>query len=156
MSGAFIDMALAVGAPVVPVRFVGGSRADPLATRLEFPLGMVRQDIHLGTPRCPRCSQAFTTAPARRSLSPRRPRDSDALEQPFRGDPDFVRRVNAWQSARGVSRTSTRRSTRILAELASPGDEVRRLLEAPSARSAGDESPEGRWLLELGRRLLGN
>ncbi len=53
MSGAFIDMALAVGAPVVPVRFVGGLPADPLETRLEFPLGMGRQDIHLGTPLLP-------------------------------------------------------------------------------------------------------
>ncbi|HCF57434.1 MAG TPA: hypothetical protein DFS52_05505, partial [Myxococcales bacterium] len=37
MSGAFLDMAIAVGAPVVPVRFVGGLPVEPLAKRIEFP-----------------------------------------------------------------------------------------------------------------------
>ena len=94
MSGAFIDMALQVGAPVVPVRFVGGLPADPLETRLEFPLGMGRQEIHLGTPADARApGGAFTTARAR-SWSSRRSTASGSRtpwSSPSRGDPDFAK-----------------------------------------------------------------
>ena len=50
MSGAFIDMAMQVNAPVVPIRFVGGLPADPMDRRIEFPLGMGTQDIYIGRP----------------------------------------------------------------------------------------------------------
>ena len=64
-------------------------------------------------------------------------------------------RVVAWQAGRGVSHEHATLHE-VLAELKDPGDEVRRLLAAPNATAlAGDESPEGRWLLEMGRRLLG-
>ncbi len=157
MSGAFVDMALAVGAPIVPVRFVGGLPAEPLEKRLEFPLGMSRQDILLGEPLLPErlaglhygARKALVVAAINALGVP------NALEQPYPGDPDFERRVNAWQAARGVSHEhATLRE--VLAELDSPGDEVRRLLAAPNASAhAGDETPAGRWLRELGRRLLG-
>ena len=157
MSGAFVDMALAVGAPVVPVRFVGGLPADPLEERLEFPLGMGRQDIHLGKPLLPGqlgrlhygARKGLVVAAINGLGVP------NALEQPLPGDSDFERRVNSWQTARGVSHEhATLRE--VLAELEDPGDEVRRLLAASDAAAlAGDESPAGRWLAELGRRLLG-
>ena len=157
MSGAFIDMALEVGAPVVPVRFVGGLPADPLETRLEFPLGMGRQDIHLGKPLMPE-RLADLHYGARKELVLAAINGlgvPNALEQPFPGDPDLEARVVAWQAGHGVSHEhATLRE--VLAELMDPGEEVRRLLAAPSAIAlAGDESPEGRWLLEMGRRLLG-
>ncbi len=157
MSGAFVDMAVAVGAPIVPVRFVGGLPAEPLEKRLEFPLGMGRQDIHLGEPLMPE-SLAGLHYGARKALVVAAINAlgvPNALEQPLPGDPDFERRVNAWQAARGVSHEhATLRE--VLAELDSPGEEVRQLLAAPDAAAhAGDETPAGRWLRELGRRLLG-
>ena len=36
MTGTFIDMALEVGAPIVPIRFVGGLPQEPVSKRLEF------------------------------------------------------------------------------------------------------------------------
>ncbi len=157
LSGAFVDMARAVGAPIVPVRFVGGLPAEPLEKRLEFPLGMGRQDIHLGEPLMPErlaglhygARKALVVAAINALGVP------NAKEQPLPGEPDFERRVNAWQAERGVSHEhATLRE--VLAELDSPGDEVRRLLTAPNAAAlAGDETPAGRWLRELGRRLLG-
>ena len=53
MSGAFIDMAVAVGAPIVPVRFVGGLPVARLANKIEFPVGMGKQDFVIGTPIVP-------------------------------------------------------------------------------------------------------
>lgn len=60
-----------------------------------------------------------------------------------------------WQAERGVSHEhATVRE--VPAELENPGAEVRRLLAAPSAAAlAGDETPKGRWLPEMARRLRG-
>ncbi len=79
----------------------------------------------------------------------------NAEEHPLPGDPGFAARVEAWQAAHGVSHEhATLRE--VLAELPCPGEEVRRLLAAREAASlANDASPGGRWLAELGRRLLG-
>ncbi len=79
----------------------------------------------------------------------------NAVEQPLPGDAEFERRVCAWQVTHGVSPEHATLHE-VLAQLASPGEEVRRLLAAPDAIAlAGDETPEGRWLLEMGLRLLG-
>ena len=50
MSGIFVDLALEVGAPIVPVAFVGGLPVEPLEERLEFPVGHGRQSYRLGRP----------------------------------------------------------------------------------------------------------
>ena len=50
MSGAFLDLAIAVGCPVVPVRFVGALPVAPLDKRIEFPIGMGQQDLWFGAP----------------------------------------------------------------------------------------------------------
>ena len=60
MSSAFIDMAIATRAHIVPVRFVGGLPAEPLKERIEFPIGMGKQDIYLGCPIPPRKLRKFT------------------------------------------------------------------------------------------------
>ncbi|MFT7578863.1 MAG: hypothetical protein ACI9MR_000525 [Myxococcota bacterium] len=48
MSGAFIDMAMAAGVPVVPVRFVGALPVASVEARQEFPVGMGTEDIWIG------------------------------------------------------------------------------------------------------------
>jgi 1-acyl-sn-glycerol-3-phosphate acyltransferase len=53
MSGTFVDLALALGAAVVPVRFSGGLPVVPAAERLEFPVGMGQQTYHVGAPILP-------------------------------------------------------------------------------------------------------
>jgi hypothetical protein len=157
MSGSFLDMALQVGAPVVPVRFVGGLPVEPAAARLEFPFEMGRQDVHLGRPILPE-----ELAPLH--YGARKERVIAAInalgvpneaEVPAAGDPGFTARARAWQEARGVSPEDATLRT-VLADLPGPGEPIRRLLLASSAvELAADESPEGRWLAELARRLLG-
>jgi len=50
MSSAFVDLALKLGAPIVPVRFVGGLPVQPLQKGLEFPVDFGRQDYWIGRP----------------------------------------------------------------------------------------------------------
>lgn len=157
MSGAFIDMALAVGVPIVPVRFVGGLPADPVDKRVEFPIGMGKQDIHLGRAIAPDelASQHYgarkqCVVEAINALGV-----ANVREQPSPGDAAFAERVLAWQRRSGVSHEHAA-LRQVLAELPAPGEPVRRLLAARSAAQlSNDPSPEGRWLAELGRRLLG-
>jgi hypothetical protein len=157
MSGAFLDLALSVGAPVVPVRFVGGLPAEPLATRLEFPLGMGRQDIHLGRPLLPEdlASQHYGARKERVVRAINGLGAPNAAEEPLPGDPAFAARVRSRQEARGVSHEHATLHE-VLADLPAPGAQIRRLLAAPDAAALDDDgSPEGLWLSELGRRLLG-
>jgi 3-oxoacyl-(acyl-carrier-protein) synthase/3-hydroxymyristoyl/3-hydroxydecanoyl-(acyl carrier protein) dehydratase/1-acyl-sn-glycerol-3-phosphate acyltransferase len=157
MSGAFLDMAIAGGVPVVPVRFVGGLPAEPLEARIEFPVGMGKQDIYIGSP-------IAASELAKIPYGPRKQRVIDAInalgpgndvEAPFASDPDLERRAAAWQAARGV----THEHATILEVLRDRSDvtaPIRALLAAADgAPLAPPPGPEGAWLTELAGRLLG-
>jgi 1-acyl-sn-glycerol-3-phosphate acyltransferase len=58
MSGAFLDLALATGTTVVPVRFAGGLPSSPCASGSSFPIGLGRQDILVGGPSLPSSSRS--------------------------------------------------------------------------------------------------
>jgi hypothetical protein len=156
MSGAFLDMAIAVGAPIVPVRFVGGLPTEPLVSRLEFPLGLGRQDIYFGAPIEPHVVERLHYGARKEfvlgainALGP-----SNADERPLSGDPAFAARVESWQQSHGVSHEHAV-LREVLAEIENPGDEVARLLSADSAAEL-NVGPSGPWLEELGERLLGS
>jgi 1-acyl-sn-glycerol-3-phosphate acyltransferase len=106
MSSAFIDMALSVKVPIVPVRFVGGIPSDPpLETRLEFPLGYGRQDYWFGRPILPEELEAMpykdrkaTVLAAINGLGPGCDR-----EEPYPGDAVFERTVAEWCARTGAN-----------------------------------------------------
>jgi 3-hydroxymyristoyl/3-hydroxydecanoyl-(acyl carrier protein) dehydratase/1-acyl-sn-glycerol-3-phosphate acyltransferase len=50
VSSVFVDLALELSLPIVPIRFVGGLPIQPASERLEFPFGLGQQDIRIGTP----------------------------------------------------------------------------------------------------------
>lgn len=157
ISGAFLDMALALDAPVIPVRFVGGLPREPLESRLEFPLGMGQQEIWFGRALWPEQLAAMTYGDRRSTvvdalnhLGP-----GSALERPFPGDPTFERAVRRWRDERGVS-LGHATLYQVMVEAEDPCAATRTLLAARSASElASADSAEGRWLAELGRRLLG-
>jgi acyl transferase domain-containing protein/3-hydroxymyristoyl/3-hydroxydecanoyl-(acyl carrier protein) dehydratase/1-acyl-sn-glycerol-3-phosphate acyltransferase len=157
MSGTFLDLAIAVGAPVVPVRFIGGLPVEPVAKRLEFPLGMAKQAIWIGRP-IPAGELAAQPYGERKRLVIEAINAlgcKNADERPLAPDPEFAARVEAWQAQRGLTHEhATLRQ--ILAERAELGDEARRLIGARGAAELEhDQTPEGRWLADLGRWLLG-
>jgi 1-acyl-sn-glycerol-3-phosphate acyltransferase len=144
MSGVWIDLALAAGAPIVPVRFSGGLPLQEADARLEFPVGFGRQDYHVGRPLPP-------DELLRLDLAARQRRVLDAINElgpreEMPGDPDhaFPAAVDSW---RGRARSAERAVLlAALANVAAPSDEGRRLLEAPE-RTAG-------WLAEMTRFLF--
>lgn len=168
MSGAFIDMALKIGAPIVPVRFTGGLPTWDLEKRVEFPVGagpqgsafangQGQQDIWLGAPLLPEDLASMPygdrktkVIAAINALGP-----ANADEGPFTGDQSFESEVQSWMSQMGASHEHAT-LLRILQEVESPCAETQEILKGASGK--GLKLPEGDakvWLTELAERLYG-
>ncbi len=168
LSGTLLDLALQVGVPVVPVRFAGGLPVEPLAERLEFPVGFARQDYWLGRPLLPEELASLSYGERRaavidaiNSLGP-----PNAEEEPRPPDVEFAAEVEAWIERTGASPEHAV-IYKTLEKLAEPSPEVRQLVAGvPLGGSRGEDTAEtghldvaeddaGRWLAELARRLYG-
>jgi acyl transferase domain-containing protein/3-hydroxymyristoyl/3-hydroxydecanoyl-(acyl carrier protein) dehydratase/1-acyl-sn-glycerol-3-phosphate acyltransferase len=157
MSGSFIDLALALDVPVIPVRFIGALPVEPLGERLEFPLGMARQDIWIGRPLAPASLGQLPYGERKRvvidAINKLGVRNRD--ERPNLGDPAFAARAANWQHLRGV-RHEHATLHEVLRDRPDPCDSVRTLLAAADVSELErDQTPEGQWLARLGRWLLG-
>jgi 3-oxoacyl-(acyl-carrier-protein) synthase/3-hydroxymyristoyl/3-hydroxydecanoyl-(acyl carrier protein) dehydratase len=157
LSGAFVDMAVELGRPVVPVRFVGGLPVAPVPHEIDFPVGMGQQDIHIGRALAPE------------ELGPlnyrdRRQRVIDAInnlgppndvEEPWSPEPAFAGAVRAWSESTGADLGHAAMFC-ILEQLPDPCPEIAGLVSGARAGELQVSStPEGSWLAELARRLFG-
>jgi 3-hydroxymyristoyl/3-hydroxydecanoyl-(acyl carrier protein) dehydratase/1-acyl-sn-glycerol-3-phosphate acyltransferase len=158
MSGAFLDMALQVNAPVVPVRFVGALPVEPLGERLEFPVGMGTQDIVIGRPLAPAELRSMALKERKEAVisamnaigSPPK-----AAEEPFAGDPAFAAKVAARLARTGVDEPHAVLAE-VLAEAPDLHPDLHKLLDSEGKkRSPFSGDPRGAWLDELRTRLLG-
>ena len=168
MSGAFIDMALKIGAPIVPVRFTGGLPTWALDQRVEFPVGagpqgepfangQGQQDIWLGAPLLPEDLASMPygdrktkVIAAINSLGP-----SNQAEAPFTGDTAFESSVRDWMEQGGASHEHAT-LLRILQACEQPCPETQQLLDG--LKSQRLQLPEGEakpWLKALAERLYG-
>jgi 3-oxoacyl-(acyl-carrier-protein) synthase/3-hydroxymyristoyl/3-hydroxydecanoyl-(acyl carrier protein) dehydratase len=105
MSGVFVDLAMMLGAPIVPVRFSRALPAEPVIvdgaeTRLEFPIGLGRQDYDLGTPLLPEDLEKLPykdrTERVMAAINETGvPHDQEA---PCAPDPDLSARAETWKS----------------------------------------------------------
>lgn len=157
MSGAFIDMAVGNGAPIVPIRFVGGLPTQPLDERIEFPVEMGKQDIWIGRPILPTELEDLPYGERKSmvlsSLNELGPRHE--LERPIDGDEDFAQSVQEWQSVAGVSHEHAT-LFRVLQSVEDPCLQTKALLDAVSAGGLDvGEGKEAEWLRELAGWLLG-
>jgi hypothetical protein len=50
VSAAVLELAVAAGVPIVPVRFTGGLPVDPAPEKLDLPAGFGKQDYWIGKP----------------------------------------------------------------------------------------------------------
>jgi hypothetical protein len=145
MSSAFIDMALAVNAPIVPVRFVGGLPAEELPERISFPVGFGKQDYWLGRPiypeelaRMPYKERKLAVISAINNLGP-----ENATETPAPPDHAFGELVESWAERTGATHEDAVFYT-TLATLADKSEETRNLC---------DGEPRSEWLAKLAKRF---
>jgi hypothetical protein len=155
MSGAFIDMALQTGTPIVPVRFVGGLPTAPLQTRIEFPVGLGTQDVWLGAPLSPELLAGMPYGERKKrviaainALGP-----AQAEERPHEGDEDLQARVAQWMERSGASHEHAV-LYQVLQDQGDLCEETAWLLDRIRGGTAVDgDDDRADWLRELRRRL---
>jgi 3-oxoacyl-(acyl-carrier-protein) synthase/3-hydroxymyristoyl/3-hydroxydecanoyl-(acyl carrier protein) dehydratase/1-acyl-sn-glycerol-3-phosphate acyltransferase len=145
MSSSLIDMALAVNAPIVPVRFVGGLPVDELPERISFPVGFGKQDYWLGRPICPEELARMTykerklaVIAAINALGP-----DYTAELPAPPDQAFGNAVESWAARSGAVLEDAVFYT-TLATLTDKSEETQNLC---------DGDPRSPWLAKLAQRL---
>ena len=157
ISALFLDMAVELDLPIVPVRFAGGLPVSEAAARLEFPLEDGSQDYYFGTPvlpdvlrRAPYAKRKEIVIDAINNLGP-----SSGAEQPNPPDPEFGAAVDEW---RRTTQTTVEYATLFTAlqRLRDPGPQALALLAAASGGHLSVPDDEyGMWLQDLAERLLG-
>ena len=157
LSGAFVDMAIALGRPVVPVRFVGGLPVAPVSEEIDFPVGMGQQNIHIGRPIAPDALRPL-------NYRDRRQRVIDAInnlgpandvEEPLPPQSALAAATRAWSERTGANLGHAALFC-ILEQLPDICPETAALVAGVRAGELRVSStPEGHWLAELARRLFG-
>ncbi len=158
MSGVFVDMALTLGCPIVPVRFVGGLPREELAERLEYPVGMGQQDYYLGSPILPSTLAALPykertdrVLAAINALGP-----GHEHEAPFASDPELEGRARM-RVAESDALPAFATIRAVLEERGAVDPSMQRLVE--SARTfaplALDRTRESEWLAKIAEWLFG-
>jgi hypothetical protein len=157
MTGAILEMAIAMRVAVVPVRFAGALPVEPLTERIEFPVGMGRQDIHIGAPITAEELEALPYKPRKdrvigaiNGLGP-----GHAPEEPLPGDAAFEAAVADWVARTGVDATHATIFKAL--EAYGPRTEAMKSLvgAAETGRLVLGDGAERAWVAELARRLYG-
>jgi NAD(P)-dependent dehydrogenase (short-subunit alcohol dehydrogenase family) len=155
LSAVFIDLALELNIPIIPVKFVGGLPVEPLETRLEFPVGYTYQNYHLGKAIYPETLKVLGNV-ERKSLILERLNQLGGIPEtasPHPPDFDFEREVQLWMKQTGVSEIRAV-LYKVLEEIPNPTDEIRTLLAGiRQGKIEVSDSPEGRWLGKFGHWL---
>jgi len=157
ISSIFLDLALELDLPVVPVRFTGGLPVECISGKLDFPIGHCSQDYMIGTPIFPDELRGLAYG----ERGPRVLAAMNALgppaqqEQPHEADPAFADLVEQWQQQTGASEVEAT-LFRILQELEDAGPEAASLIEGArrGVLEVGSD-PKSLWLAELARHLYG-
>jgi 1-acyl-sn-glycerol-3-phosphate acyltransferase len=157
MSSLFLDMAIKLDVPVVPVRFVGGLPVEPIEGKAEFPVGMGRQDYFIGAPvsarelrELPYRDRARRVITAINELG-----IGNDAEEPLPGDEGFRDAVRSWSEQTGAAPVEAT-FYRVLEALAAPGAETRSLIDGASrGELVLEDDDAGRWLAPFARALYG-
>ena len=157
LSGSFLDMAVELGRPVVPVRFVGGLPVAPVSGEIDFPVGMGQQDVHIGVPITPDDLRPLNYRDRRQQvidainhLGP-----SNEVEEPLSPEPAFAAATRSWSESTGANLGHATLFC-ILEQLPDICPEMAGLVAGARAGEVRvPTTPEGRWLAELARRLFG-
>lgn len=105
MSAVFIDLAINLDLPIIPVKFTGGLPVEPLSLPLNFPYGYTHQDYYLGKAIRPHTLQQLGNLERKEFVLHRLNSLGIAPEKtsPHKGDRNFDREVKLKMSQMDVS-----------------------------------------------------
>ncbi|HMR77108.1 MAG TPA: polyketide synthase dehydratase domain-containing protein, partial [Polyangiaceae bacterium] len=152
LSSVFLDLALELDLPIVPIRFSGGLPVTPVVGKLEFPHGHAAQDYFLGRPieaeelrALPYAARAAHVLDAIAALG--EPAEDERPDSP---DIVFSDAVTEWQRQTQTSEVEAV-FFRILEQVSEPSAETERLLDGIRAGAVLSDP----WLARLASRLSG-
>jgi 1-acyl-sn-glycerol-3-phosphate acyltransferase len=153
-SSIWVDLALAAGAAIVPVRFWG---ALPLEgeDRLEFPTGMGQQHIHIGSPIQPAALQQLPLPARQRAILDAINALGPALDQETPSPPDvaFSTQVEEWRRQTGATEVQSV-LFRVLEQVSSPSEDTSMLTRSlHEGRLHVTDGERGTWLAAMARFL---
>ncbi|RYE93430.1 MAG: 3-hydroxyacyl-[acyl-carrier-protein] dehydratase FabA, partial [Myxococcales bacterium] len=152
ISSIWADVAIATGAPVVPVRF---ARALPVSAdeRIDFPVGYGQQFIHVGAPIAAASLQALPL-PERKRLILDGINAAAASDRPTAPDEAFADAVEQWRRRTGVNEAQAV-LLQSLEQRPGADPETRELVRAIHAGRLDQlpATPEGLWVRGLARQL---
>jgi hypothetical protein len=147
VSSVLIDLALAEGLPIVPVRFAGGLPLAEAPERTELPVGSGQQDYFIGAAIQPDSLRAMPFAErgafVRARLNALGPQGSD--DAPLAGDPAFAAAVQAGRAA-GLDEVQANLRAALDA-FPGLGEQTQRLLRDPSAHDSESVTGLARYLV---------
>lgn len=158
LSGLFVDLALAAGVPILPVRFAGALPVTPLERSRDFPLGYGRQDYYLGRPLWPEELRALPYGERKRRVLAALNQLGPPLDQemPAAADPDFAAAVAQWQQQSGSAEAQAVILQALLRAPALVTDCAQRLAEGVRrGRLRLPAGAVGVWLAQLASWLYG-
>ena len=146
-----MELAIAADVPIVPVRFAGALPREAGATRLEFPVGLGAQDIHLGHALLPETLRPLSLVDKKTAIlnaingAGARPED----ETPLAPSPELAAGVAKLRERLNLAEVSAV-ALAVLARRASLADETRGLFSGIAAgrREFGSDA-SGRWMTAL-------
>ncbi|MEM6401569.1 MAG: SDR family NAD(P)-dependent oxidoreductase [Cyanobacteria bacterium P01_D01_bin.116] len=158
LSTVFIDLALELNLPIIPVKFVGGLPIKPLEKRLEFPLHYTYQEFHLGKAIYPEDIKYIGNLERKNLILERLNNLGSKPNKSFpnQADMNFEKEVHLWMKRTGVSEIYAV-LYKVFEEIYNPINEVEALVKGISqGKLLVSDTPEGYWLGEFGKWLSGN
>lgn len=158
VSSVFLDLALELGIPIVPVYFTGGLPLEPISGKAEVPIGHAAQDYWIGEPleahflqSLPLKERVDTVLRAINSLG-----GNSADERPNPPDELFARKVAKFEATNQVNDVFAA-MWQVLEERAVASEETNLLRKAvASGEYVSDGTPRGDWLGLIAPYLLGS
>ncbi len=146
LSSVFVDFAIELGMPIVPVKFTGGLPGAPLPERTDFPVGYTYQDYWIGTALPAAMLKDLPFAGRKQILLERLNQLGGDLATAEANPPDpyFAQAVSEWRARHGVPEVQAV-FCNVLQDLDPAIPEIRTLWEALQAGGADGFGPAQPW-----------
>jgi hypothetical protein len=152
LSSVFVDLALDVNLPIVPVRFVGGLPIAQMEVTLDFPVGYCKQDYYVGRPIMPDELRALNYAQRRKLVVAAINNLGPSNQEEVPGVPNlaFGKAVKDWVNKTGATEFKAVLFKVIDALTSTSAEETRDLIMAACGDRTGlGYDAKGRWLSEM-------
>ncbi|MBU0994346.1 MAG: hypothetical protein KJ737_17785 [Proteobacteria bacterium] len=147
LSSVFIDLAINLNLPIIPVRFFGGLPVEEMESTIDFPYGYCKQDYYLGKPIFPDELIAMPYAERRKYAMNAINALGPPLEDEVPNPSNLVLKnvVQTWQKKTG---TSEYRAVifNVLKNIENPSESTVKFLHAVNGQDHQRDDSKSRWI----------